>query len=142
MRFFCFFFLRLLSLSESELLLELELLEDDDEDRDLFFRLPFLLELSESFRFFSKLLALDSDFEVDLLSEASDDFLLPFDSELFLLFFFSLLESELLLELELLDDDDDDRDLFFRLPFLVELSESFRFLFSLLAPDSDFDLDL
>ena len=62
-RFFCFFsfffFLRLFSLSESELLLlELELLEDEDEEeRDLFFRLPFLVEL-----FLSTLL--DSDLDV------------------------------------------------------------------------------
>ena len=83
------------------------------------------------------------DQSVDLFSEASDDFLLPFDSELFLiLFFLSLSESELLLlELELLEDDDDDRDRFFRLPFLDELSEE-SFLFLLPLDDSDFDLDL
>ena len=71
------------------------------------------------------------DHSEDLFSEASDDFLLPFDSELFLALF---LESKLLLELELLEeDDDDDRDLFFR----FELSEGFLFLLEL---DSDLDL--
>ena len=63
-RFFCFFsffFLRLfLSLSESELLLEDDD-DDEEEERDLFFRLVFLAELSETLRFF----ALDSDLDVE-----------------------------------------------------------------------------
>ena len=66
-----------------------------------------------------------------------------FFSFFFLRLFFSLSESELLLELELLEDEDDEeeRDLFFLLVFLVELSETLRFLSALFALDSDLDLE-
>ena len=126
-----FLLLLLFSRSESELLLlVLELLDSDDEDEDeergLCLRLPLLSELSDILLFLASFLALDSDLDLDRLSEVSDDFLLPSDSDLvlFLAAAFSRFLDLSSSEEEQLEEEEDDllRRFFFLLDPILDSS--------------------